>query len=66
MTLVRGQISFTCQFQRFLYQTVCVFSQIIDRNYIEQNFHSVARVMHRGGTWGCCGGGGGESKTLAL
>ena len=37
----KGQISLTCQFQRFLY-------------------HSVARVMPRGGT---CGGLG-ESKTL--
>ena len=33
-----GQISFTCQFQRFLYQTLCVFSQIKDRKHIEQNF----------------------------
>ena len=24
----KGQISLTCQFQRFLYQTLCVFSQI--------------------------------------
>ena len=34
-----------CQFQRFLYQTLCVFSQIKDRKYIEHNFHSVAGVM---------------------
>ena len=44
------QISLTCQFQRFLYQTLCVFSQIKDRKHIEQNFHSVAKVMPRGGT----------------
>ena len=25
----------------------CMFSQIKDRNYNEQNFHSVARVKHR-------------------
>ena len=31
-----------CQFQRFLYQTLCVFSQIKDRKHIEHNFHSVA------------------------
>ena len=37
-----------CQFQRFLYQILCVFSQIKDRKHIEQNFHSVARVMPRG------------------
>ena len=39
-----------------------MFSQIKDRKHIEQNFHSVARVMPRGGTCGCWGG---ESKTLA-
>ena len=37
-----------CQFQRFLYQTLCVFSQIKDRKHIEQNFHSVAGVMPQG------------------
>ena len=45
VTLGRGQISFTCQFQRFLYQTLCVLSQIKDRKHIEQNIHSVAKVM---------------------
>ena len=34
-----------------------MFSQIKDRKHIEQNFHSIARVMPKGGTWG--GGGGG-------
>ena len=34
----KGQISLTCQFQRFLSQTLCVFSQIKDRKHIEQNF----------------------------
>ena len=39
-----------------------MFSQIKDRKHIEQNFHSVARVM----PWGWdLGGAGGESKTLA-
>ena len=33
-----------CQFQRFLYQTLCVFSQIKYRKHIE----SVARVMPQG------------------
>ena len=33
-----------CKFQRFLYQTLCVFSQI-NRKHIEQNFYSVAGVM---------------------
>ena len=48
----KGQISFTCQFQRFVYQTLCVFSQIKDRKHTEQNFHCVAKVMPRGGTAG--------------
>ena len=39
----------------FLYQTLCVFSQIKDRKHIEQNFHSVAKVMSPGGTEGCWG-----------
>ena len=51
----KGQISLTCQFQRYLYQTLCVFSQIKDRKHIEQNFYSVAKVMPRGGTAGCWG-----------
>ena len=37
-----------CQFQRFLYQNLCVFSQIKDRKHIENNFHSVAGVMPQG------------------
>ena len=57
----KGQISLTCQFQRFLYKTLFVFSQIKDRKHIEQNFYSVAKVMSRGGTAGCWG----ESKTFA-
>ena len=48
----KGQISLTCQFQRFLYQTLCVFSQIKDRKHIEQNF---AKVMPRGRTARCWG-----------
>ena len=38
-----------------------MFSQIKNRKHIEQNFHSVARVMPRVGTCGCWW----ESKTLA-
>ena len=56
----KGQKSLTCQFQRFLYQTLCVFSQIKASKHFEHNFHSVARVMPRGGTCGCWE----ESKTL--
>ena len=39
----------------FIPNSLCVFSQIKDRKHIEQNFHSVARVMPRGGTCGCWG-----------
>ena len=45
----------------FIPNSLCVFSQIKDRKHIEQNFHSVARVMPRVGLMGA----GGESKTLA-
>ena len=34
---------------------VCVLSQIKDRKHIEHNFHSVAKVMPRGGTAWCWG-----------
>ena len=54
-------MSFTCQFQRVLYQTLCVFSHIKDRKNNEQNFHSVARILPYGGTWGA-----GESKKTLL
>ena len=58
----KGQRSLTCQFQRFFIpNSLCLFSHIKDRKHIEQNFHSVARVMPQGGTVGCWG----ESKTLA-
>ena len=44
----------------FIPTSLCVFSQIKDRKHIEQNFHSVARVMPWGGTCGWWL----ESKTL--
>ena len=34
---------------------LCVFSQIKDRKHIEQNFHSVAKVMTQDGTGGAGG-----------
>ena len=46
---------------RLLYQTLCTFLQIKDRNHIEQSFHSVAGVMPQG--WGLEVLGG--SKILA-
>ena len=35
-------------------QTLCLFSQIKDRKHIEQNFHSVAKVMPKGEGGGDC------------
>ena len=64
VTLGRGQkvkYYLHVNFKDFLYQTLCVFTQIKDRKHIGQNFHSVARVMPCGGTCGCWG----ESKALA-
>ena len=37
-----------CQFQRFLYQTLCVFSQMKDTKHIRRDFYSVAWVMPKG------------------
>ena len=50
MTLGQGQI-FNFSY-RFLYQTLCVFSQIKDRKHIERNFHFVAWVMPQGWDFG--------------
>ena len=44
------------QFQRFLNQTFCVFSQMKDIKHIRRDFHSAVWVMPRGGTLGYCGG----------
>ena len=40
------------QFQRFLNQTVCVFSQMKDIKHIRRNFHLAAWLCPRGGIWG--------------
>ena len=50
------------QFQRFLNQTLCIFSQMKDISHIRRNFHSAARVMSRVGASGYLGGGGGGGK----
>ena len=34
-----------CQFQRFLYQTLCVFSPMKDTKHVRWDFHSVTWVM---------------------
>ena len=47
------------QFQRFLYQSLCVLSQMKDTKHIRWDFHSVTWVMLQGwdlGTLGCPGG----------
>ena len=50
-----------CQFQRFLNQTLCIFSQMRDIKHIRWDFHLAAWVMPRCGTWGYCGGLGGQN-----
>ena len=47
------------QFQRFLNQTLCVFSQLKDMKYIRRDFHSVAWVMPQGWDLGVPWGLGG-------
>ena len=37
-----------CHFQRFLYQILCVFSQMKDTKHIRRDFYSVAWVMPQG------------------
>ena len=47
------------QFQRFLYQTLCAFSQMKDTKHIRRDFHFIAWVMPKGwdfGALGCPGG----------
>ena len=62
----KGQISLNIiklqllsQFQRFLNQTLCVFSQMKDIKHIRRDFHLDAWVMPQGWDlgvpWGGCG-----------
>ena len=48
------------QFQRFLNQTLCVFSQIKDIKHIRRDFHSTAWVMSQGWDLGVLWGVGGQ------
>ena len=50
------------QFQRFLYQTLCVFSQKKDTKHIRRDFHSVAWVLPQGWDFGGLGGPRGVKK----
>ena len=59
----KGQISFNfnykVNFKDFLYQTLCVFSQMKDTKNVRRDFHSIAWVMPQGlgpWSWGCPGG----------
>ena len=44
-----------CQFQRFLYQILCVFSQMKDTKHIRRDFYSVAWVMPQVWDFGALG-----------
>ena len=47
----KGQISFNFNYKvnlKYLYQTLCVFSQINDTKHIRQDFYSVPWVMPQG------------------
>ena len=54
------------QFQRFLYQTVCVFSQIKDAKHIKRDLHHVAWVMPQGWDFGALGAQGGGVKKIQI
>ena len=56
------QFQLQSQFQRFLYQTLCVFSQMKDTKHIRRDFHSVAWVMPKGSDLGALGCPGGQKK----
>ena len=53
------------QFQRFLSQTLCVFSQLKDIKHIRGDFHSVAWVMPQGWDLGVPWGGWGVQKLFS-
>ena len=56
----------TCQFQRFLYQTLCVFPQMKGTKHIRQDFHSVTWVMPQGWDFGALGVPRGSKKYFKL
>ena len=53
------------QFQRFLNQTLCVFSQMKDIKHIRQDFHSIAWVMPQGWDLGVPWRVGGSKKLFS-
>ena len=64
----KGQISLNnkfqlqSQFQRFLNQTLCVFSHMKDIKHIRRDFHSAAWVMRQGSDFGVPWGVWGSKK----
>ena len=56
---VKGHISLNAgyyvNFKDFLYQTLCVFSQMNDTKHIRRDFYSVAWVMPQGWDFGALG-----------
>ena len=66
--LGRGQkvkyhlISITKSISRFLYQTLCVFSQMKDTKHIRRDLYSVPWVMPQGWDFGALGCPGGQKK----
>ena len=51
------------QIQRFINQTLCIFSQMKDIKHIRWDFHSATWVMPRSGTWGYRGGLGEQKNS---
>ena len=49
------QVQLQSQFQRFLYQTLCVFSQTKETKHIRWDFYSVAWIMPKGWDFGSLG-----------
>ena len=65
----KGQISFNfnykVNFKDFLYQTLCVFSQMKDTKQIRRDFHSVTWVMPQGSDLGGLGVARGVKKKIS-
>ena len=55
VNIIKSQLQ--SQFQRFLNQTLCVFSQMKDIKHIRGYFYSVPWVMPQGSELGGAGGG---------
>ena len=55
-------IQLQSQFQRFLFQTLCVFSQMKDTKHIRRDFYSDAWLMPQGWEFGALGVPRGSKK----